>query len=177
MNIPVLLSLNPTEKQADDLLETVRRVNSATNSISNIAWRMKIFHPGKLHKMTYQEVRKTYKLPAQHVVKMLSRVTEGYRMAGEQTAPIVFLKTAPIPYDSRLVSFSQWSVSISTVESRIRIPYQTVDDRGQLLQYQIGDSWLFSDNGHWFLLTQVSSDCMNVDEWSDIRNQLVTVLQ
>ena len=166
MKLPLLLSLHPNADQSAVLLETVERVNAATNDLSKLAWQSQLFEPSELHKVSYRDIRATYALGAQVVVLMFARVSAAYRSSSNVDRPLTFCPRSPIPYDERIATFYSDMVSLWSVDGRKRIRFTGSLDAQVLLPYQQGESWLINDQDDWCLLTQVNLERYQNDRWS-----------
>lgn len=158
MKLPLLLSLHPDADQSAVLLQTVERVNAATNDLSNLAWQCQLFEPSELHYKFYRSMRTKYALGAQVVVLMLSRVAEAYRSNSCVDRPLMFRPRSPIPYDERLATFYPDMVSLWSIDGRKHIHFTGLLDAEVLLSYQQGESWLINDQDDWCVLTQVNME-------------------
>lgn len=80
MKLTLKVKLIPSEEQHRILLETLKEANAACNQISDIAWRNRTFNQFKLHHLCYNDIRNTFNLSAQIVVRCISKVADAYKL-------------------------------------------------------------------------------------------------
>ena len=80
MLLTVKVKLLASQAQHTDLLETMERFNEACNYISDVAWMNKTFGKIRLQKILYYDVRETFGLSAQMVVRAVGKVSESYKV-------------------------------------------------------------------------------------------------
>ena len=180
MKLTAKIKLTPTEEQAEILHETLARANDACNFISNMAWREQNFKQYDLHERCYYQVRETFELSAQIVVRALAKVSLAYKSSksllkernnkiksqnkkrlkeGKKDKPLKqlqrvdFKKQGAFPYDSRILSYllEDQCVSIWSLEGRLKIPFQAGEEQLKILQYQKGESDLAFIRGHFYI--------------------------
>ena len=76
MKLTAKVKLQPTTAQADSLKRTLEKANAACNYISQVAWDTHTFGKFQVQKLVYDDVRKTYDLTAQLVIRCISKVTD-----------------------------------------------------------------------------------------------------
>jgi predicted transposase len=123
VKLTIQLKLLPTSDQADALTRTLVTANAACDYISQVAWERRTFGKFALQKLCYQEVRETFGLTAQMVIRALSKVGDSYKL--DTKTKRTFRPTSAIAYDDRILSFAMpdSSVSIWTVDKRQSIPF------------------------------------------------------
>ena len=123
MKLIAQLKLQPTLEQADALKRTVETANAACDYISSVAWDTRTFGKFALQKLWYQDVRETFGLSAQMVVRALAKVGDAYKL--DKQTKRTFRPLAGIAYDDRILSFAltDSSVSIWTLDGRQAIPF------------------------------------------------------
>lgn len=73
------LSVNSTQKQ--QLLDTMADYNSASNSLSQVAWENNTYGQYDLHHLCYKSLRATYPhLKSNHIVRVIARVSQSYKL-------------------------------------------------------------------------------------------------
>ncbi len=146
------LKLQPTSEQADALKRTLEASNAACNSISYVAWETRTFGKFALQKLCYQEVRETFGLSAQMVVRALAKVGDAYKL--DKQTRRTFRPLASIAYDDRILSFAlpDSSISIWTLNGRQAIPFVCGERQRTMLQTRQGESDLLLHRGDWYLL-------------------------
>src|SRR5262245_52533759 len=93
------LKLKPTPEQADALRRTLEAANAACNFISQVAWDTHTFNTFALQKLCYTQVRDTFSLAAQMVIRALSKVADAYRH--DTKTKRTFGADAAFAYDDR----------------------------------------------------------------------------
>jgi putative transposase len=152
------LKLLPTPEQADALMRTLLATNAACNHISQLAWASRTFSKFALQKMCYHEVRDTFSLAAQMVIRALAKVGDAYKL--DTKTKRTFRPTSAIAYDERILSFAlaDSSVSIWTLNKRQSIPFVCGAHQRAMLPFQRGESDLAFVRGSWYLFATVDSD-------------------
>lgn len=154
MKLLVQLKLQPTEKQAKALLQTLERANAAANAISRRAWEAKTFRQYDLHKLAYHAIRAEFDLSAQVVVRLIAKVANAYKL--DQKVIRVFRSHGAIAYDDRILRYYPESVSIWTLKGRERIPFVCGERQRALLAGRQGESDLVYRDGAWYLFATVN---------------------
>ncbi|MCG8352115.1 MAG: transposase, partial [Chloroflexales bacterium] len=152
MKLIAQLKLQPTPEQADALKHTLEAANAACNTISDVAWNTRTFGKFALQKMCYQDVRETFGLSAQMVIRALAKVGNAYKLDKETRR--TFRPLASIAYDDRIRSFAlpDSSLSIWTLDGRQSIPFVCGKRQQRMLQTRQGESDLLFHRGNWYLL-------------------------
>ena len=164
--------LQPTQEQAESLLQTMQEANAACDTISAWAWNNKVFGQYKIHHGTYHDIKASTRLSAQAVVRCVSKIADAYKL--DKKKQRTFRKYGSIGYDARILSwrFDRRIVSVWTVEGRQKISYVTGEHHAKLLQYQQGESDLCYIKGKFYLHTtcevpdteeQLSKDVLGLD--------------
>lgn len=151
VKLTIQLKLLPTPEQADALLRTLETTNAACDYISQVAWDARTFGKFALQKLCYQDVRQTFGLTAQIVIRALSKVADAYKL--DTKTRRTFRPTSAIAYDDRILSFAipDSSVSIWTVGKRQSIPFVCGAHQRALLPFRQGESDLVFVRGNWYL--------------------------
>jgi len=121
MKLTLQIKLLPTKEQAQSLLNTFKECNSACNEISAIAWNIKTFNQYRLHHKTYHLIKNAYALSAQMVIRCISKVANAYKL--DKKVQRRFKPLGAITYDTRILSYKKESVSIWSVDGRLKIPF------------------------------------------------------
>jgi putative transposase len=152
MKLIAQLKLQPTSQQADALRRTVETANAACDSISSVAWETRTFGKFALQKLCYQDVRETFGLSAQMVIRALAKVGDAYKL--DKQTKRTFRPLASIAYDDRILSFAlpASSISIWTVDGRQSIPFVCGERQRRMLATRQGESDLLYHRGAWYLL-------------------------
>lgn len=153
------VKLLPTPEQADALRHTLEQANAACRFVSDTAWETKTFRPYDLHHKCYQAVREQFGLSAQGAVRAIAKVADAYKL--DRKTKRTFKTTGSIAYDDRILSWrlQDQTVSIWTVNGRLRIPFVGGERQLEMLQTRQGESDLGLYQGLFFL----SATC-EVDE-------------
>lgn len=159
MKLIAEVKLLPTPEQADALRHTLERANAACRFVSGTAWETKTFRQYDLHHKCYQAVREQFGLSAQVAVRAIGKVADAYKL--DRKTKRTFKTTGRIAFDDRILSWrlQDQSVSIWTVNGRLRIPFVCGERQLELLQTRQGESDLGLYKGMFFL----SATC-EVDE-------------
>ena len=159
MKLIAQVKLLPTPEQADALRHTLEQANAACRFVSDTAWETKTFRQYDLHHKCYQAVREQFGLSAQVTVRVIAKVADAYKL--DRKTKRTFRATGSIAYDDRILTWrlQDQTVSIWTVNGRLRIPFACGEQQLELLQTQQGESDLGFYKGLFFL----SATC-EVDE-------------
>lgn len=148
MKLTVQIKLLPTIEQAEHLKKTISVFNEACNAISAIAWERRCFRQFDLHREVYYAIKDTYGLPAQLIVRAISKVADAYKI--DKKTQRKFREFGAVTYDSRVLNYtSKQEASLSVVGGRIKVPY--VCYRPELMQYAKGEADLLFIKGKFFL--------------------------
>jgi IS605 OrfB family transposase len=153
------VKLLPTPEQADVLQHTLEQANAACRFVSDTAWETKTFRQYDLHHKCYQAVREQFGLSAQVAVRAIAKVADAYKL--DRKAKRTFKTKGRIAYDDRILSWrlQDQTVSIWTMNGRLRIPFVCGERQLEMLQTRQGESDLGLYKGLFFL----SATC-EVDE-------------
>lgn len=121
MKLTLQIKLLSTKEQAISLLNTLKESNSACNEISKTAWENKTFNQYQLHHKTYHLIKNAYNLSAQMVIRCISKVANSYKL--DKKVQRIFKPLGAITYDTRILSYKRDSVSIWSVDGRLKIPF------------------------------------------------------
>ena len=142
----MLLKLVPTEDQHHALLETMHAFNAAANHVADVAFREQSANKFELQKLTYGELRTTYKLPAQLAIRAISKASEAYKR--DRSIKPTFKPEGAIVYDQRVMSFKGLSqVSLTTLSGRVLVPFRIGDYQQARLDRIKGQADLIYRNG------------------------------
>ncbi|MBA2808190.1 IS200/IS605 family element transposase accessory protein TnpB [Streptomyces sp. KM273126] len=174
MKLVVRVKLLPTPGQASALEATLRACNRAATYASAVAFAKDLKDRNGLQKEVYAELKATFGLSAQPVVRAVKKVVDAYATLkanlragnlGPSTSkryhkavgsPIVFRPEAAQPFDDRCLSwqYDAHTVSIWTVDGRMKgIRFACSPDQLKTLAtYRKGESDLVQRGGKWFLV-------------------------
>lgn len=164
MKLTAKVKLQPTNEQADSLRQTMERANAACNAISVIAWEQQTFKQFPLHSLTYHDVRSTFDLTAQMVVRCIAKVSDAYKVGRKRQRS--FRPHGAIPYDARILSWklTQQTVSIWTLSGRQTIPFVAGDRDRALLASQRGETDITLVDGSFYLFTTCDVETPEPDD-------------
>ncbi len=158
MKLTAQVKLIPTPEQANALRHTLKQANAACRFVSEIAWETKTFRQYDLHHKCYQAVREQFGLSAQAAVRAIAKVADAYKP--DRKTKRIFKTMGSIAYDDRILSWrlQDQSVSIWTVNGRLRIPFVCGERQLEMLQARQGESDLGLYKGLFFLSTTCEVD-------------------
>jgi len=153
------------------LLGTMNMFNVVQNEISSIAFEKQEYRKYHVHKIVYHDIKQKYKnFSSQLIVRGIDNVTNSYKIKRQKT-PNGFKKNGAVVYDDRILSFEGNTISIWTVNGRLKnIPIHIYDT--ELFKYRKGQVDLVCRSGKWFLLCTVDvpnseqyvpKNCIGVD--------------
>ena len=151
MKLNAQVKLLPTPEQAGALRHTLEQANAACRFVSDTAWETKTFRQYDLHHKCYQSVREQFGLSAQVTVRAIAKVADAYKL--DRKTKRTFNTTGSVAYDDRILSWrsQDQTVSIWTVNGRLRIPFVCGERQLELLQTRQGESDLGLYKGIFFL--------------------------
>jgi len=129
----------------------LEQANAACRFVSDTAWKTKTFRQYDLHHKCYQAVREQFVLSAQVAVRVIAKVADAYKT--DHKTKRIFKLSGSIAYDDRILSWrlQDNTVSIWTVNGRLRIPFVCGKRQLELLQTRQGESDLGLYRGLFFL--------------------------
>jgi len=164
MKLTLQIKLLPDDEQAKSLIETLKECNRICNNISNTAWQNKIFNKFKLHNLVYHPIKKSSKLSAQALVRCIGKVADSYRL--DKKVQRRFKPLGAIAYDTRILSYKKISVSIWSVDGRLKIPF--ICHNPKYLPYIKGEADLVYKKNKFYLFQTVEvpeEDVKDVEEF------------
>ena len=150
MKLTATVQLTPTRPQADALRCTLERCNEACTHLAQRAAETGKIRQFDLHKLGYADLRSRFAVSAQAAVRCIAKVADAYK-AGRDGAR-VFRKHAAQPYDARIFRFvDDNTVSIWTLEGRIKVPFVCGGHQRKLLAHRKGEVDLMCVRGKWYI--------------------------
>ena len=151
MKLTAKVKLQPSPDQAAALLRTLERANEAADWISGRAWETKTFAQYSLHKLVYRECRQRFGLSAQTTVRMIGKVADAYKR--DRQTKRTFRRQGAIAYDARILRWSleKQTVSIWSIEGRLKVGFVCGLPQQGLLRTQRGESDLICGRGVFYL--------------------------
>lgn len=158
MKLTAKVKLQPNEAQADSLKRTLEAANAACDYISQVAWDTKTFGKFQVQKLVYTDVRRTFDLTAQLVIRCIAKVADAYKLDKETKR--TFKPLGSIAYDDRILAWkmAQDTVSIWTVDGRQKISFVAGTHHKAMLAHQRGESDLCLIDGKFYLFTTCDID-------------------
>jgi len=122
----LMVKLDPTKNQYQELVDTMHRFNGACNDIAETIFELHSANKINLHKAVYYDIRKKYGLSSQLTVRAISKVAEAYKR--DKAIKPNFRPDGAIVYDQRILSWKGLEkVSITTLNGRKVIPIRLGD--------------------------------------------------
>jgi len=149
MTIPV--KLKTTSAHVSRLLATMDTFNEICNGLSDVCFHEGIFNKFAIQKLLYHPIRSCYDIPAQLVVRAISKVSNSYKKNNKTLC--WFKPRGAITYDTRVLRWKENEVSIATITGRITIPFVCSEKQKESLRFQEGETDLIYRNGTFFLHT------------------------
>ena len=151
MKLIAVVKLLPTLEQAAVLQRTLETANAACTTISQSAWQTQTFKQFDIHHLSYADTRTAFGLAAQMAVRCVAKVADAYKL--DRASQRTFQPHGAIAYDDRILSWAMpdRSVSIWTLDGRMRIPFVCGPRQWDLLQSRRGETDLALVRGHWYL--------------------------
>ncbi|MBX7546954.1 transposase [Streptomyces sp. tea 10] len=168
------VKLLPTPEQASTLDATLRACNRAATYASIVAFTKDLKDRNSLQKEVYSDLKATFGLSAQPVVRAVKKVVDAYatlkanlragnlgpptskRLRKVVGTPIAFRPEAAQPFDDRCLSwqYDARTVSIWTVDGRMKnLRFACSPDQLKtLVTCRKGESDLVQRGGKWFLV-------------------------
>ena len=151
MKLTLQIKLLPSESQADSLKNTLIECNKVCNIISDIAFTNKMFNQFKLHHACYHIIRNNFNLSAQLVVRCISKVIDSYKI--DRKVKRTYKPLGSIAYDSRILTYQNDKVSISSVDGRLKMPF--ICHNQNYFPYIKGEADLVYRKGKFYLFQTV----------------------
>jgi len=164
MKLTLQIKLLPDTQQSNSLLNTVKECNRVCNDISDTVWQNKTFNQFKLHHLVYHPIKQSSRLSAQILVRCISKVINSYKK--DRKVKRQFKELGAITYDSRILSYKGMSISIWSVDGRLKIPF--VCHNPKYLPYIKGEADLVYKKGKFFLFQTVEvpeEDIRDIEEF------------
>lgn len=152
MKLIAQIRMNPSHKQHMALLKTLVEANAVCDAISSIAWKAQEFRRIPLQKLSYHQIKNSFRIGAQVLIRCIAKVADAYELdhKGQRT----FRPHGAIAFDDRNLSWytDKDAVSIWTLEGRQHITYNLGERQRALLSYRRGESDLVYHKGKFYLL-------------------------
>ena len=178
MHLTAQLSFCPPARKRSRCGRTLAAFNAACDYISEVAWNSKIFRQFDLHKLCYCETRRRFGLSAQSAVRAISKIADAYKL--DKKARRTFRERGSAAYDARILSWNlkESSVSIWSLDGRLKIPFVCGDRQRALLTDRKGESDLSLVRGRWYLMATcevANASCSGATEFLGVDLGIVKV--
>ena len=177
MKLVAAVKLLPTKAQATVLKWTLRRCNEACTALASKGFAAGVFRQFDLHKLTYASTRADFDLTAQAAVRSIAKVADAFKI-NRKVAP-VFRSDAAQPYDERILRFcGDDTVSIWTIEGRMKIGFVAGQHQRDLLVFRKGEVDLCLVRGKWFLACTCDipeTETFKAEDWLGIDMGIVNI--
>jgi putative transposase len=152
MKLIAQVKLKPTPEQHAALLATLTEANAACDTISAAAWQAREFRRLSLQKLVYHDIKDTFRLGAQILVRCIAKVADAYKL--DRKVQRTFAPHGALAFDDRNLTWytDKSAVSIWTLHGRQYIPYSTGEPQRTLLASRKGESDLVYHRGAFYLL-------------------------
>lgn len=164
MKLTLQIKLLQTGEQSKSLLATFKESNKACNRISDVVWKQKVFNQFKAHHLVYHPLKKETRLSAQTLVRCISKVVDAYKLDKKKKRS--FKPLGAITYDTRILSYKGDTVSIWSVDGRLKIPF--VCHNKKYLPYIKGEADLVYKKGKFYLFQTIEvpeEDVKDIEEF------------
>ncbi len=164
MKLTNQIKLQPTIEQAELLKRTLEQANAVCNYISGVAWDKQTFGKFQIQKLVYEDVRKSFALTAQLVIRCIAKVADAYKL--DKDVWREFRPHGAIAYDERILKWytDKQFVSIWTMDGREKVPFIGGPRQLELLKHQKGESDLCLVNGVFYLMTTCDVEAPTPDD-------------
>jgi putative transposase len=163
----IVLKLDPTAEQADEIHATLTAFADACGFISEIARRIGSTNKVVVQRECYNDVRARFGLSANLAIRAIARVCATLRVP--ERAESKFRPTS-IDYDARIFSFREWdwTVSLTLLNSRQRIETKPGEHQRSILEGTTPTAaQLVNRDGRFFLHIQISGESPEPIEATD----------
>lgn len=143
MKLTLKIKLLPDATQKEFLMETIKECNSACNVISKTAFTKRLYNQFKLHKECYYDIKDTFSISAQLIVRCISKVADSYKI--ERKTQHIFKPMGGISYDSRILTYKTDMVSIWCIGGRQIMSY--ICHNKKYIPYIKGEACLVFNKG------------------------------
>jgi putative transposase len=152
MKISTQVKLITKQEEKDSLLQTMKTFNEVCNGISSVAFDAQVFKQFDIHKLLYHAIRDCFPLSAQLCIHAIAKVADSYKK--DQDVERKFKSLGAIIYDYQILRFNlkESVISLSTINGRIKIPFQCGKRQLEQLKSQKGESKLVFRDGEFYLL-------------------------
>lgn len=152
MKLTLKIKLIVNSSQFNSLKRTLIKANSACNFISETAFSKGIFNQFKIHKETYYLVKEKFNMSSQMTVRCISKVSDSYKI--DKKVKREYKLLGGIAYDSRILTYTNNTVSIWTIDGRLK-GIKFIYHNEKYLPYIKGEADLVLKKGVFYLFQTV----------------------
>jgi IS605 OrfB family transposase len=151
------------------LLGTMNMFNVIQNEISSMAFEQKEFRNYHVHKLSYRSIKEKYSnYSSQLIIRAIDNVACSYKNKGVHTKfAHGFKKTSAVVYDERILTIYDDTISIWTVEGRLKKIPIIVHNR-ELFNLRKGQCDLVLSNGQFYLMCTIDVPESELTESKDV---------
>jgi putative transposase len=146
----LLVKLDPSPEQAEQLRGTLEAFNAACNWLAGIAFASGSANKFKLQKVAYVGAREQFGLSSQMAIRAISKVCEAFKR--DRTKRPEFRPHGAMIYDERIMAWKGLDrVSLLTLAGRLLVPLRFSAYQAARLDRRHGQADLICRDGKWFL--------------------------
>jgi IS605 OrfB family transposase len=161
MKLTLKIKLLPDKQQSDLLINTIKEANTACNYASDYAWQNKSYNQFKLHKGVYYNIKSSFQLSAQMIVRCISKVADAYKI--DKKVKREFRLLGSITYDSRILTYKpNNNVSLWCIGGRQTMPF--ICHNTKYIPYIKGEADLLYKNDKFYLLQTVEVPDVDIED-------------
>ena len=154
MHLTMQLKLLPMPEQADAMLRTMERFNTACEALAAVAFANRCANKVELQKLAYHDIRRDFGLGAQMTVRAIAKVVDVYKR--DKDIRPTFRPHGAIVYDQRILSWKGSDrVSILTNDGRQIMPWVCGAYQQAALERARGQADLVYRGGVFFLYVTI----------------------
>ena len=144
------LQLQLSSEQKSALKNTLQAANAACNYVSKYAFDHKEFNYFTLQRINYQYLRLEFNLPSQIAIKCIQKVAKSY--IKDKSKLNEFYELGSIDYDERILTWKDNSISITTIDGRLKaVPFACYSRATELLQHRSKEHKLSFRNNEFYI--------------------------
>jgi putative transposase len=156
MKRTIALKLNLSQEQSDALLETQKSFANACNHVIPFVVEKRCWNRVTLHHLCYYKIRESIPcLGSQMVCNAFQKICSSYKILkitkAQDVPTIIFKDTGSVHYDKRTYSVKDNSLSLYTVNGRIKCGFTTADFQSKYLEMgMVKEAELIRKGKRWF---------------------------
>ena len=150
MQLVAKIHLQLSNEEKETLKKTLQAANAACNYISEYAFNNKVFNRFELQKVLYQYLKEEFGLPSQLIIKCIQKVAKSY--INDKSKLNKFYDLGSVNYDNRILSWKENSISITTIDGRLKeVPFVCYRRGMELLKYRANEHQLSFRNNEFYI--------------------------